>query len=49
MSTGMRLKSHAFKTFGILALAATLGCVLPGPSIHADQDATLSCEKTRPP
>jgi hypothetical protein len=39
----MWLKGHAFKTFGILALAVTLVTVLPGPSIHADRDATLSC------
>jgi ammonium transporter, Amt family len=30
----MRLKSHTFKKFGILALAGTLG-VLPGPTAHA--------------
>ena len=41
----MRLRSHASRTFGILALAATLISVLPGPSIHADRDATLSCER----
>src|SRR5271169_4998446 len=31
----MRLKSHASKTFGILALAVTLVGVLPGPTAHA--------------
>jgi hypothetical protein len=31
----MRLKGHAFKTFGILALAVTLFSVLPGPTAHA--------------
>jgi hypothetical protein len=31
----MRLKSHAFKTSGILALAVTLFSVLPGPIAHA--------------
>ena len=30
----MRLKSHTFKKFGILALAGTIG-VLPGPTAHA--------------
>ena len=31
----MRLKSHAFKTFGFLAPAVTLGSVLPGSTAHA--------------
>jgi hypothetical protein len=31
----MRLKGHAYKRFGILALAGTLFSVLPGPTAHA--------------
>src|ERR1035438_1443561 len=31
----MRLKGHAFKTYGILALAVTLSSVLPGSTAHA--------------
>src|SRR5271154_3889690 len=31
----MRLRSHAFRTFGILALAVTPSGVLPGPTAHA--------------
>jgi Amt family ammonium transporter len=31
----MRLKGHAFKAFGILALAVTLSSVLPGSTAHA--------------
>jgi hypothetical protein len=31
----MRLKSHAFKTFSVLALAATFVSVLPGPIASA--------------
>jgi hypothetical protein len=30
----MRLKSHTFRKFGILALAVTLISVLPGPTAH---------------
>src|ERR1017187_8875473 len=35
----MRLKSHAFKTFGILALGGALFSVLPGPTARAAEIA----------
>ena len=38
----MRLRSHAFRTFGILALVVTLVTVLPGLTVHADTNPTSS-------